>query len=654
MGDKFDRFSGKKKKSGSGKAKLYRAVNFDAVRQRVEERRLAHEREKAEAIRRAATPLHHVDSAEKTSFKKFKLAVDLNEMERRRRRLRVPGALIFWAFVALVGLAAWLRFAGLGEKPLHSDEAVQAWKLGELLEGTGYAYDPADHHGPTLYYFSAFAARLAGVDSFAGLTEPVLLFVPALFGVALTASMLLWRRAGARLGACGAAAAFAAVSPAAVYYARYFIQETILVVCFWSATALAYVLYSKNNYKKPEKIILAVLAGLLFGVAIASKETWILMVQAVIAGVIAGTFAKKFSSGSVRNLMPETQSTEDCCRQDAGNGTQDACPPRDRCVPVKSLAPFCLMLGVAGVTAALFYSSFGENPAGVIEAMTAYAGYFDKAAGGAHDKPFWWYFPLISMFKVGKFLFHSESLTLIAGVVFGGFSLSRGNVLKPRERRLLVFSLVSGAALFFVYSVIGYKTPWLVLGVLPPLWLAAGIGCAGVFSFCLKKNKFRPTTLLLPAVAGVLFCAFQGSAARRLSTEPLACDERNPLAYAHTSADVFRVQTLAGNLASVAKPEDFFILVFAQDDHRWPLPWYFRAWKNGYPAAVPVDVLKAMNAPVIVTDESTEADVAGCLNDRDYISDFFQLRPGVLLTVRLRRDLHERYMNLKTGEKGDE
>jgi len=62
-----------------------------------------------------------------------------------------PRALVF---VALAVLAAALRFAALGARPMHADEAVHADKLGSLVEGRGYAYDPAEYHGPTLYYFA--------------------------------------------------------------------------------------------------------------------------------------------------------------------------------------------------------------------------------------------------------------------------------------------------------------------------------------------------------------------------------------------------------------------------------------------------------------------------------------------------------------------
>src|SRR5262245_21182237 len=51
-------------------------------------------------------------------------------------------------------LTAALRLPALAARPMHADEAIHADKLGTLLEGGGYAYDPSQYHGPTLYYLT--------------------------------------------------------------------------------------------------------------------------------------------------------------------------------------------------------------------------------------------------------------------------------------------------------------------------------------------------------------------------------------------------------------------------------------------------------------------------------------------------------------------
>jgi predicted membrane-bound mannosyltransferase len=48
--------------------------------------------------------------------------------------------------IALVGLA--VRLPQLGVRPMHTDEAVNAYVVGQLLAGEPFTYDPQDRHGP--------------------------------------------------------------------------------------------------------------------------------------------------------------------------------------------------------------------------------------------------------------------------------------------------------------------------------------------------------------------------------------------------------------------------------------------------------------------------------------------------------------------------
>ena len=80
--------------------------------------------------------------------------------------LRSKGALL-----GAVLLAAALRFPDLALRPMHADEAVHADKFGTLLEGRGYAYDPSEYHGPTLYYLTLPSAWLQGATRFVDIDE---------------------------------------------------------------------------------------------------------------------------------------------------------------------------------------------------------------------------------------------------------------------------------------------------------------------------------------------------------------------------------------------------------------------------------------------------------------------------------------------------
>ena len=70
--------------------------------------------------------------------------------------IRAPRPLLFWILLSAICLLALaLRFPGLGARPMHTDEAVNAYITGQILAGEGYTYDPKDRHGPLLYLSAA-------------------------------------------------------------------------------------------------------------------------------------------------------------------------------------------------------------------------------------------------------------------------------------------------------------------------------------------------------------------------------------------------------------------------------------------------------------------------------------------------------------------
>src|SRR5262249_3784320 len=133
------------------------------------------------------------------------------------------------ACAAILLVAAVLRFYKLELKPLHNDEGVNAFFLLRLFHENFYRYDPANYHGPTLYYFALIASSVSTLfRGEGGLNIFVLRSVPVLFGLATVALILQLRK---YLGALATAtsALLLAVSPGAVYFSRDFIHEPILV-----------------------------------------------------------------------------------------------------------------------------------------------------------------------------------------------------------------------------------------------------------------------------------------------------------------------------------------------------------------------------------------------------------------------------------------
>lgn len=139
--------------------------------------------------------------------------------------------------ILIAGFALALWPLNLDERPMHNDEAVNGIKFGQLWEHGGYKYDPNEHHGPSLYYATLALSRLTGAPAdFDRFTESRLRLTTVVFGVGL---ILLLFLVSDGLGRCATiwAALFTAVSPAVVFYSRYYIHEVLLV--FFAFLALA-------------------------------------------------------------------------------------------------------------------------------------------------------------------------------------------------------------------------------------------------------------------------------------------------------------------------------------------------------------------------------------------------------------------------------
>src|SRR2546427_3393797 len=179
--------------------------------------------------------------------------------------------------VAGVGLA--LRCPRLDERPMHNDEAVNAMKFGELWEHGDYKYDPNEHHGPSLFYATLAVARLTSSPDFEHLTETKLRLITVLFGVGLIVLLPLLVDGLGQKGVIWAAV-FTVVSPAFVFYSRYYIHEILLV--FFTLMALG----AGWRYWRSRKIGWALLLGASVGLMYATKETFIITVAA--AGLALG------------------------------------------------------------------------------------------------------------------------------------------------------------------------------------------------------------------------------------------------------------------------------------------------------------------------------------------------------------------------------
>ena len=507
----------------------------------------------------------------------------------------LAGALVGLALVAGVAL----RVVRLDVRPMHHDEANQALKFGALLERGEYSYDARDHHGPTLYYLTLPAAWLRGQTTLAALDEYTLRGV-ALAAGAATILLLPFLSVGLGRTAVVTSAWLLALSPAMVFYSRMYIQES-LFACFTLAFAIAV-----GRVATGGGLAWSAAAGLAAGLAAATKETSVLVLPVALA-------ACGIAWWSLRGASPA--------------------PPR----PPLPLMPAVLgAAGAAAIVVIVFYSSFFTALEGVFEPFRGARTYLDRGiTPSAHTQPWHYYLGLLAYSSSGG-LRWSEAIVLALAILGAVFAWSRSPARPERAfwTRYLACNALLATAIF---SAIPYKTPWNLLPFYVGVIALAGTG----FSRLLHVTRSRGIRAALVAALSIGCAQLAGQAWRASVT--YASDPRNPYVYAQTLPDAVRMATRIRELAALdASGARMQVSVIASPYEQWPLPWYLRAMPNvGYWLA-PGDPL-ALRAPVIVASMDHAAALDGVLGDR-YVSEFYGLRPGVLLALYVERGLWDRFV----------
>jgi len=507
-------------------------------------------------------------------------------------RSLLPG-ILFFSLVAF-----FVRFADLDRRPMHHDEGNQAVRSGQLLEEGVYRYDPEDHHGPALYYLSLPAGWVTSGRDFNGTTEVTWRLIPVLFGSGLI--LLLWfLRDGMPKFALIAAAALTAISPAMVYYSRFYIQEMLLVFFTLGAIAAGW------RYSRRPSHGWAAILGLCLALMLATKETAILAWFAMFVGLAVLLLTDKESE-----------------------------PWFPRPVPVRHLA---VALVVAALTYVLFFTSFFTNPAGLLDSLRAYRFYLPRGLGQSlHRHPTYYYLHLLLFYDQGRGPIWSEAFVVVFAVIGGVLAWRRP---ATQETRLIRFLAVYAAVLTLTYSLIPHKTPWCLISFLHGMILVAGWGMAE--SFRRIRGNIAKVMLAIAIVAGTVHLAWLAYQANfRYPTDP-----SNPYAYVETSPDLLNLVRRVEDIAALAPDgQDMLIRVVTDPYNTWPIPWYLRRYPSvGYWNSF-ADIPPQLPLPtVLVTNPEFEEQIPPPIRD-GYQAEFFGLRTNVLLLVYIRKDIWQEFL----------
>lgn len=557
------------------------------------------------------------------------------------------------ACFAVTAVAVFLRFWQLTLKPLHHDEGVNGFFLTTLFREGIYKYDPANYHGPDLYYLA-----LAFTKTF-GLNTVSIRASVAIFGVlTVVLALYLYRYIG-KIGALSAALLLA-LSPGMVYISRYFIHEILfvffslaivvsvlffiekrkvgpvavavmtllLLICFLPTVlnlssfsagesvallwALRITLFSIEailvffimrmlfawNDGRPIYMLLASASTVLL---FATKETAFITIGTMLIACFCIFFWRRIYLGKNGGESYEpAELTWSNFRSQLGTST-------DLILMIAAVSFVFIYVGI------LFFSSFFTYPKGVLGAFEAYmiwtkTGSKDHTQNGYLAYLKWGYqleLPIFLLSAIGS---------LIA--------------LIKAKHRFAMFTALWAFGLFLAYTIIPYKTPWLALSFLLPMCIIGGYGINEIAK--LRGVHFK---LLAGILAGASF-GVMGYQTYDLNFVRYD-DDSMAYIYAHTKRGFHDLISKIEHYAEKSgKGKDATIEIVSPE--YWSMPWYMKDYKNAKFGGSLVPV----NAAEMIVAEDKQKDE---LNEKygahyKYVATY-PLRPGVDLMLLVRKDL---------------
>jgi len=510
--------------------------------------------------------------------------------------------------IVCAGIALAFRMICLDQRPLHTDEAVHAVKFGKLLEDGDYYYDTYEYHGPTLNFFTLIPAWFLCQRKLEEVNEYTLRMVPAIFGTCLILLMLLIKNC-IQKPTLLFASMLVAISPALVFYSRYYIQEMLLVFFTFGF------LFCLIRWLDSRKTGWAIGSGIFLGLMHATKETWIISMSMIIISAMILQWISRKDAGEFSSF-----------------GSRD----------LKNLGWLILTFFIIS---GLFFSSFFNNPQGIVDSFAAFSHYFNKAGNfSIHIHPWYFYLQLLTINQGAEGIW-SEIFILIAGISGFIFAIRQR---KSAEGRIFLFLGIYSLLLGTVYSILPYKTPWNLLQFYTGWVILAGYGISMTLGVITSNKIKRFIYLLLAAV--VLQLIYQ---TYQLNFK-YGADPSNPYVYGHTTNDIFRlVKELEHILEAQPSPEIIQIEIIGSNHDYWPLPWYFRA----YPHTGWWDHVDRNHppAPIIIASPEFKDEILEKLyelpppGERYLFLPLFdrslELRPQVYLEGYVRKDIWDAYIS---------
>lgn len=444
---------------------------------------------------------------------------------------------ISWIDVAIVLLAFALRIAWISVKPPHFDEGVNGWFVDQMTRTGFYHYDPGNFHGPLHFYALFVSLTLFGREVWA-LRLPIVI-VSTLCVVA----MLAFRRyLPAR--ACRIAAFALAISPGAVFYGRYAIHESWLLLFMLMAVWGIAGLWRDGGRREFWALAMGVTGMIL------TKETYALHCLALLLAAPTLLLFEKVSPSEGFRFGGWK-----CGRADM-----------DRAL-VTSAA---LIL--------FFYTGALLDWSSLPGLVLTFAKWMHTGTGGesGHEKSWSYFFELIAHYEWPALI----GLCAVAGLAIKGTC------------RFTRYLAIYGCGALTAYSIIAYKTPWCVIVLMWPFLFVFGMAVHRLLER-LDRWTVGGATALVFTYTAVATCS--------LNFRHFA-DEDEPYVYVQTLPDIAKLLDPLKTITA-RDPRNYFITgnVITVDHH--PLTWLLGDYPNVHFTALE-DEPANWDAAFLLIDES--------------------------------------------------
>jgi len=532
----------------------------------------------------------------------------------------VKRQLLFPALILL--LAAIVRVAFLDIKPPHFDEGINGWFCDQMAKTGFYAYDPTNYHGPLHFYVLFVSLQLFGRNLWALRLPVVLASLLSIFWIFLFRPFL-------SRTVCYLAALGMAISPGFIFYDRYSIHESwlvlFLIVTFWGILGISTSREARYFW------------GFILGLTgmILTKETYIIHLAAfAAAGCLVLVLRRLTLDGRClqRSGVASSRAAKSVANRGVANpGVASNAPPVQDRLQRRTRLPVRHIVGatLVGVTLIIFfYSGNFRHWTGLEGLYQTFLPWTKTAVDAAgHGKPDFDLFPLVppfvahvpalgalANFKLNWYwirLFLDYEWFAVAGLLFSFRFFLGGD---PALRFLAIY----GLAVLLVYSIVPYKTPWCIISI---AWPFVFLGAALLEFIAKQLGRLVAVLVALPLFAHAAwksydlnFVKFDNAKERYVYVQTFR-DYR-------TFVDPI-LEKGAKNPASKTKLSGLVLL-----SSYFPIPWVLGEFPNiGYyntDSAWPQEP----DADFIVVDEEKADKLEKGLKDRYFTKDF-RLRDGM-------------------------